>query len=71
MKVMVRASVLYCCELDNKDQQIIEDAMQLEENQDRTIEDIVMELYSNGEIDLYAESVESDFDTEEIEDVEF
>ena len=51
--------------------EIIEDAMQLEENQDRPIEDIVMELYCNGEFDLYAESVESDFDTEEIEDVEF
>lgn len=71
MKVMVRASVLYCCELDGKDQQIVETAMELEENQDRTIEDIVMELYSNGEIDLYAESSECDFDTEEIENVEF
>ena len=71
MRVWVVASVTYCCELDDKDQQKIEEVMELEENQDRTIEDIVMELYQDGEIDLYAESVESDFSTEEIQNVEF
>jgi hypothetical protein len=71
MKVMVIASVTYCCELSGEDQQRIEEMMELEENQDRSIEDIVMELYQDGEIDLYAESVESDFSTEEIQNVEF
>lgn len=71
MKVVTTAIVTYCCELDDKDQQKIEEVMELEENQDRTIEDIVMELYQDGEIDLYAESVESDFSTEEIQNVEF
>lgn len=68
---MVRAEVLYCCEISGDDQQIIEQAMELEENEDKAIEEIVMELYQNGEIDLYAESTESDFSTQEIENVEF
>lgn len=71
MKVMVVASVTYCCELSSEDQQKIEQAMELEENEDKSIEEIVMELYQSGEIDLYAESTESDFSTEEIENVEF
>lgn len=71
MKVMVVASVTYYCELSGEDQQKIEQAMELEENEDKSIEEIVMELYQSGEIDLYAESTESDFSTEEIENVEF
>lgn len=71
MRVMVVASVTYCCELSGEDQQKVEQAMELEENEDKSIEEIVMELYQSGEIDLYAESTESDFSTEEIENVEF
>lgn len=71
MKAMVVASVTYCCELSGEDQQKVEQAMELEENEDKSIEEIVMELYQSGEIDLYAESTESDFSTEEIQNVEF
>lgn len=71
MRVMVVASVTYCCELSGEDQQKVEQAMELEENEDKPIEEIVMELYQSGEIDLYAESTESDFSTEEIQNVEF
>lgn len=71
MKVMVEACVTYCCELSGEDQQKVEQAMELEENEDKSIEKIVMELYQSGEIDLYAESTESDFSTEEIQNVEF
>ena len=68
MRVFVTAEVQYCCELSEEDsQKVIEYAK--ENNCD--YERAVWELYCwYNRIDLYGNSHESDFSTEDIYDVE-
>lgn len=63
IKVQVTASVLYTCELTAEDEEKVK-AFAEETNTD--LEVAVWELYSVREIDLYKNSVESDFNTESI-----
>lgn len=63
--VEVTARVLYTCQLTVKDEKKVK--MYAEEN-DTTLVLAVDKLYSAGEIELYKHSVESDFNTETIED---
>ena len=62
--VEVTASVLYTCELTAEDEEKVK--VFAEEN-DVELASAVWELYSVGEINLYKNSVESDFSTERIE----
>ena len=62
--VEVTAEVLYTCELTAEDEEKVK--MFAKEN-DVTLAFAVAELYAIGEIDLYENSVESDFSTENID----
>lgn len=62
--VEVTASVMYTCELTAEDEEKVK--AYAEEN-DVTLPFAVDELYSVGEINLYKNSVESDFHTETID----
>lgn len=66
MTVEVTASVLYTCHLSTGDEEKVK-AFAKENNID--LEEAVFELYADGEIDLYKDSVESDFSTESIDSV--
>lgn len=58
--VMVEATVTYACRLSEKDEQKIRDYIG---DTDLSAADAVMELYCAGEIELYKNSTESDFNT--------
>ena len=62
--VEVTASVVYTCELTTEDEEKVK-AFAEENGVDFAV--AVNELYSVGEIDLYKNSVESDFSTETID----
>lgn len=62
--VEVKATVIYTCTLDDEDSQKVLDF--LEKNSDYDITEAVDILYARGEIDLYNNSTESDFSTDEI-----
>ena len=68
MEVYVRAEVWYTCELD--DDQARQVVKYMAENY-CSAEYAVDMLYNQGNFGLYDSSVESDFSTEEIEDVHF
>ena len=68
MRVFTIATVTYCCELDEEDAQKVRDAQ--EERPDDAIEEIVWDLWLNGEIDLYQYSYVVDRATEEKQNVE-
>lgn len=63
--VEVTASVMYTCELTEEDEEKVK--AYAEENE-VTLAYAVDMLYSSGEINLYKNSVESDFNTETIDD---
>ncbi len=63
--VEVTACVLYTCELTTEDE---EKVRAFAEENDVELASAVGELYSVGEINLYKNSVESDFSTERIDD---
>jgi len=68
MEVYVRANVWYTCELDDDQaRQVVEYMAQ----NDCSAEYAVEMLYSQDNFGLYNSSVESDFSTEDIEDVNF
>lgn len=62
--VEVTASVSYTCQLTEEDEGKVK---AFAEENDTTLAFAVDELYSQGEIDLYKYSVESDFSTETID----
>lgn len=68
MRVFVTAEVQYCCELSEEDsQKVIEYAKENKCDYERA----VWELYCwHNKIDLYENSHESDFSTENIDEVE-
>lgn len=68
MEVYVRAEVWYTCELDDDQARQVVEYM-AEHN--CSAEYAVEMLYSQGNFGLYNSSVESDFSTEDIEDVNF
>jgi hypothetical protein len=63
--VEVTAEVLYTCELTAEDEEKVK---AFAEENDVELASAVWELYSVGEINLYKNSVESDFSTERIDD---
>ena len=67
MTVEVEARVLYTCELNAEDEEIVRDYV--EEN-GGDFSTAVWECYCNHKINLYYNSTESDFSTEEIISVE-
>lgn len=67
MKVEVEAKVTYTCYLSQEDEQTVRDYV--EEN-GGDFSTAVWECYCNNEINLYYNSTESDFSTEEILSVE-
>ena len=64
--VMTEATVHYACRLSAEDEQKVREFAELNNN---TLEEAVMELYSDCAINLYADSWEGDFDTNAILDV--
>ena len=66
--VETRATVIYTCWLNEEDSQKVLDF--LEENPDYSMTEAVSKLYADGEINLYENSTESDFSTEEIVDAD-
>ena len=60
------AEVLYTCYLSDEDENKVRAFM--EEN-DCDLEDAVKELFWDGELDIYADSQESDFNTQTIDNV--
>ena len=67
MIVMTEATVQYACRLSTEDEQKVRE---FAEQNNSTLEEAVMELYSDCAINLYADSWESDFSTDAILDVE-
>ena len=68
MKVVTIATVTQCCELDEDDTQKVREAK--EERPDDSLEEIVWDLYVNGDINVYQNSYDVDCSTEEIQEVE-
>lgn len=66
--VETRATVIYTCWLNEEDSQKVLDF--LKENPDYDTTEAVSKLYADGEINLYDDSTESDFSTEEIIDAD-
>ena len=67
MVVMTEATVQYACRLSAEDEQKVREFAELNNS---TLEEAVMELYSDCAINLYADSWESDFNTDTILDVD-
>ena len=65
--VMTKATVQYACQLSAKDEQKVREYA---EQNDVTLEEAVEALYSDYAINLYADSWESDFNTDAILDVD-
>lgn len=63
--VEVTASVAYTCELTAEDEEKVKT---FAEENDVELASAVWGLYSVGEINLYKNSVESDFSTERVDD---
>lgn len=75
IRIEVTANVTYTCDLSEKDSiKVKEKAKQLSFNDGGEIEDYyaeaVAQLYSEHQIDLYADSTESDFSTESFNSAE-
>lgn len=60
------AEVWYSCELTEKDEQKVREFM---ESEGVDVDYAVRELWLRGEIEIYTQSVESDFNTKEIYDI--
>ena len=67
LAVSVEATVTYTCFLDEEDSARVKE---LAEEYDLTLAEAVRWLYNSNELNLYKDSVESDFSTEEIVQVE-
>jgi hypothetical protein len=68
MRILTIATVTYCSEISEEDAQKVRDAQ--EERPDDSIEDIVWDLWLNGDLNLYENSYDVDCSTEEIQKVE-
>ena len=68
MKVVTIATVTYCCELSEEDTQRVRDAQ--EERPEDTLEEIVWDLWVDGDLNLYQNSYDVDCSTEDIQEVE-
>lgn len=66
MIVMTEATVQYACRLSAEDEQKVRE---FAEQNNSTLEEAVMELYSDCAIKLYADSWESDFNTDTVLEV--
>lgn len=66
IEVETTATVTYVCSLNEEDTKKVCDYAS---ESGLTLKEAVAELYSNGEIDLYKYSTESDFSTESIDRV--
>ena len=64
--VMTEATVQYACRLTEEEEQRVREYA---EQNEATLEEAVEALYNNSEINLYADSCESDFSTNIISDV--
>lgn len=64
---MVEATVTYACYLDESESELVR---QYAEEEDCSLEDAVMMLYTEDKINLYRNSTESDFCTCECTQVE-
>lgn len=64
--VQTTAEVLYTCYLSDEDEELVNEYVA--EN-DCDLEDAVRALYYTNKINLYADSRESDFNTQTIDDV--
>ena len=67
LAVTVEAVVTYTCFLDEEDSARVKE---MAEEYDLTLEEAVRWLYNSNELHLYKNSVESDFATDEIVQVE-
>ena len=67
LAVTVEATVTYTCYLDEEDSASVK---KLAEEYDLDLEEAVRWLYRSNELNLYKNSVESDFSTDEILQVE-
>lgn len=65
--VMTEATVQYACRLSAEDERKVREYA---EQNGTTLEEAVEALYSDGAINLYADSWESDFNTDTILDVD-
>ena len=65
--VMTEATVRYACRLSAEDEQKVREYA---EEKETTLEEAVEALYDDYAINLYADSWESDFDTNAILDVD-
>jgi hypothetical protein len=65
--VMTEATVQYACRLSAEDEQKVREYA---EQNEATLEEAVEALYSDCAINLYADSWESDFNTDTILDVD-
>ena len=65
--VTVEAIVTYTCYLDEEQSQLVQECAEEEEC---SLDEAVMMLYFNGELNLYDSSVESDFSTKEVTQIE-
>lgn len=65
--VSVEATVTYTCYLDEEQSQLVQECAEQEEC---SLEDAAMMLYNEGKLNLYHNSVESDFSTEAVIQVE-
>lgn len=66
--VETRATVTYTCWLNEEDSQKVLDFLKTNPHYD--MNEAVTKLYEKGEINLYENSTESDFSTEEIAEVD-
>ena len=67
MIVMTETTVQYACRLSTEDEQKVRE---FAEQNNSTLEEAVMKLYRDCAINLYADSWESDFNTDTILEVE-
>ena len=68
MIIEVNATVTYTCYLDDKQAELVKKYAKEHKSDwgELTLEEAVEELYSDDKLDLYKNSTESDFATEEI-----
>lgn len=81
MRVIVKAEVIYACDLDRKQVNALKNKLKEERNKHKITFDMdkedaccaVMDLYCDPDTNfkLYKDYVERDFSTEEVQDIEF
>lgn len=64
LKVEVSALVTYTCYLDDDD---VEKVQEYAKENECNLEEAIFSLYTDGELDLYKDSTESDFCTQSVD----